>query len=347
MGKYLLNFSLKTVILIVLFTIETLAQDPQLSQYYSAPLYLNPAFTGTCRAHRLSANYRRQWPSISSKFNTAVFAYDYNHKKWNSGFGILMIGDQAGEVQLGSYSANFLYSYMVRIDRNWVVRAGLNFGFNSRSLDESKLIFGDQLILGSKHRPPTHDDQLGRSFTSNYFDIGSGVFLYSQRYWLGFAASHLNKPDQSISSNKSALPIKYNIHGGARIPLYSGPIKKAKIAAVAPSFLYKAQGRFDQLDLGVNFYYEPMMLGLWYRGIPVQKQAENFINQDAIVVLFGFKYDDFSIGYSYDLTVSKLGPSTGGAHELSLSYEIFSSSNSKKKRPKRKDMFMPCPTFMK
>ncbi|HYG38463.1 MAG TPA: type IX secretion system membrane protein PorP/SprF [Cytophagales bacterium] len=346
MGKFLQILSFKALILGLMLTMEVSAQDPQLSQYYSAPLYLNPAFTGTARSHRLTANYRRQWPSISSKFNTAIFSYDYFHKKWNSGFGVMFLGDQAGEVQLASYSANFLYSYMVRIDRHWVVRAGLNFGFNSRTLDDSKLIFGDQLILGSKHRPPTHDDQFGKNFTSNYFDVGSGIFIYSQKYWLGFAASHLNEPNQSMGGNKSSLPIKYNFHGGARIPLYNGPIKRAKVPAVAPSFLYKKQGRFDQLDLGINFYYQPMMFGLWYRGIPVQKQAK-FLNQDAIVLLFGFKYDDFSIGYSYDFTVSKLGPSSGGAHELSLSYELYSTGSSKRKKPRRRDMFMPCPTFMK
>jgi type IX secretion system PorP/SprF family membrane protein len=347
MDKILRNLKFKTLVIALLLSFEVMAQDPQFSQFYAAPLYLNPAFTGTCRSHRLTANYRKQWPSISSKFNTAAFSYDYFHKKWNSGFGLLLMKDQAGAVELGTNSATFLYSYMVRIDRNWVARAGLNFGFTSRSLDDSKLIFGDQLILGSKHRPPTQDDQFGKNYTVNYFDVGSGIFVYSQKLWFGFAAAHLNEPNQSLSKDKSSLPMKFNVHGGARIPLYHGPIKKAKVAAVAPSFLYKSQGPFDQLDLGISFFYEPMMLGMWYRGIPVQKQPSNYANQDAVTLLLGFKYDDFSIGYSYDLTISNMGPSTGGAHEFSISYEIFSSASSKRKKPRRKDMFMPCPTFMK
>ena len=348
MGKTVkIKLFLKTIVITLMFAGNLAAQDPQFSQFYAAPLYLNPAFTGTCHQHRLTANYRRQWPNLPSKFITTAFSYEYFHKKWNSGFGALLMADQAGGVKLGTYSGNFMYSYMVRLNQDWVARAGLNFGITSRSLDNSKLLFGDQLILGGKYTPPTKDEQSSKSYTVNYFDVGSGIFVYSKKYWLGFAAGHLNEPNQSLTEKKSSLPMKFALHGGVRLPLYNGPIKRAKIAAVAPSFLYKRQGPFDQLDLGIHFYYEPMMLGFWYRGIPVQKQVDRYINQDALVFLFGFKYEDFAVGYSYDLSISKMGPTTGGAHEFSLTYEIFSKVSSKKKKPRRKDMFMPCPTFMK
>ena len=63
-------------------------------------------------------------------------------------------------------------------------------------------------------------------------------------------------------------------------------------------------------------------------------------NQDALVWLLGFKHDFFSLGYSYDLTISKLGPGTAGSHELSMSYEFDNP-----KRRKKKVSPIPCPKF--
>ena len=41
------------------------AQDPQFTQFYANPLYLNPAFAGTARCPRICMNYRNQWPNLS------------------------------------------------------------------------------------------------------------------------------------------------------------------------------------------------------------------------------------------------------------------------------------------
>ena len=58
----------KLLIAIFLFASAAQAQDPEFSQYYAAPLYLNPAFAGTSVDHRFIANYRNQWPNISHAF---------------------------------------------------------------------------------------------------------------------------------------------------------------------------------------------------------------------------------------------------------------------------------------
>jgi hypothetical protein len=46
------------------------AQDPQLSQFFAAPLYLNPALTGTTFEDRLTANYRLQWTSLPKGYES-------------------------------------------------------------------------------------------------------------------------------------------------------------------------------------------------------------------------------------------------------------------------------------
>lgn len=67
-----------------------------------------------------------------------------------------------------------------------------------------------------------------------------------------------------------------------------------------------------------------LQAGVFYRGIPTAKKNQyGYINQDAVVFLFGVNYHKFRIAYTYDLTISKLGLSgSGGSHELSLTYKF-------------------------
>jgi len=51
--------------LLLLLAINMDAQDPIYSQYYTAPLQLNPAFAGNTDYPLFHANYRLQWPAIA------------------------------------------------------------------------------------------------------------------------------------------------------------------------------------------------------------------------------------------------------------------------------------------
>ena len=66
-------------------------------------------------------------------------------------------------------------------------------------------------------------------------------------------------------------------------------MKRDRVAAIAPSFVYKRQGNFDQLDIGTYFLYEPIVVGLWFRGIPLQQNIKDNISQDALIVILGFQ----------------------------------------------------------
>lgn len=327
-------------IFFILMSIVAVAQDPEFAQYYAAPLYLNPAFSGTSVDHRFNMNYRNQWPNITNAFQTYAFSYDYNLDQLNSGLGVLLLVDKAGTAQLQSQQINFQYSYKVRLSDTWMLSSGLNFGLGTRSIDYNKLIFYNELdFLQSGGIPPDKRTDTDRA---SYFDFGGGMLAYNKKFWIGFAAAHLNRPNRSLTDNEAQIPIKTTIHGGFRLPLYNGIFKKDRVAALAPSFVYKQQGKFDQLDIGTYFLYEPVVLGLWYRGIPIRQNVNDNISQDAVVVILGFRLDKFEFTYSYDVTVSELGPISGGAHELALMFKIDVAASVK---TRKKEKFIPCPTF--
>src|SRR6187549_4036717 len=72
------------------------AQDPQFSQFYAAPLYLNPAFAGATQQGRVGMNYRNQWPSIDANFTTISAFADFYIEDKNSGVGAILTGDNVG-----------------------------------------------------------------------------------------------------------------------------------------------------------------------------------------------------------------------------------------------------------
>ncbi|CAN5261540.1 hypothetical protein BH09BAC3_BH09BAC3_22870 [soil metagenome] len=326
----------------IIITLAGSAQDPEFSQYYAAPLYLNPAFTGTTTDHRFIANYRNQWPSIARGYVTTALSYDYNLHQYHSGIGFLITNDQAGTAGMKSSQFNFLYSYRVNIANKWVIASGLSFGAAFRTIDLNKLIFADQLQFDSKGQVPSDDPALYNLGMSSYFDFNAGFLAYNKSFWFGFATSHLNQPNRTLLSQEATLPIKTTIHGGVRIPLTSGPFHKEHTAVLSPSFVYKKQGKFDQLDVGAYFLYDPIVLGVWYRGIPIQQNVKDNISQDAAVVILGFQLPKVEIMYSYDFTVSELGPVSGGTHEIALKYKLAIDMNS---RTKKREKFIPCPTF--
>lgn len=329
---------------LVVSGVVAFAQDPEFSQYYAAPLYLNPAFTGTASDHRLIANHRNQWPNVAGGFVTYAFSYDYNLSDVNSGLGFMVVTDRAGSANLRSTLASFQYSYKVNFNNKWVFSSGLNFGMGFRNIDFNKLIFGDQLAFDSDGNVPSDDPIMGSLESSRYFDFGGGVLAYNRTFWIGLAAQHLNRPNRSLLDEHAEIPVKMTFHGGVRIPLYNGPFKRDRVAAIAPSFIYKQQGSFDQLDLGAYFLYEPVVVGLWYRGIPIKQNVRDNISQDAIVVIIGFQMKKVELSYSYDLTVSDLGPVAGGAHEVALKYQLNVLGSQKNKK---KEKYIPCPTFLK
>ena len=318
-----------------------MAQDPQFSQYYQAPLYLNPGFTGITPQQRFVVNHRIQWPNLPQAFVTTAASYDIWVDELKSGFGILATTDKMGSAGWRTTNVQLLYSYKVRLNDKIVFSPGLQFGYGINGLDRAKLRLGDGLQYGDG--ASSIDPDLPRLGNQQYFDISSGFVFYSRTLWLGAAFNHMNQPNISILNSTSRLPMKTTIHGGARISLYNGPRTTGKVSYITPSFIYRMQGPITQLDLGVNYHIDPVSIGLWYRGKPFQENYIGTVNQDAVIFTMGLYLKNMNIGYSYDFNVSELSTQAGGAHEISIVYELVAKPIAR--RVKKSNKLIPCPTF--
>jgi len=316
------------------------AQDPQFSQFYSAPLYMNPGFAGNTIQARAVINYRNQWPAMPGKFVSYAASFDYNIEELNSGLALSFLQDRAGTAALRYSNIALQYSYTLRLSRYLAIKPGISFSYSFRDVNRSALIFGDQLIYDN----PTSQSSTRFDYEPvRYPDLGAGSILYSKNWWAGMAFHHINRPNQSLIAQESRLPIRFSVHGGYNVVMKKD-VKKRDVSSLTFVAHYKAQGKWDQLDMGAYFKYRIITTGLYYRGLPLVKtNGYQQPNHDALTALIGFEYKDLAFGYSYDLTLSKLITNSGGAHEISIIYEM--ANDRKKRRRRRSRFFIPCAKF--
>lgn len=314
------------------------AQDFQFTQFYASPMMLNPAFTGLIYEHRFTAAYRNQWPGIKRSFTTYMATYDYNISNLNSGIGGFILQDRSGTSNLVTTLGGINFAYRIKVDKFSELRLGASVAMAQKKVDNTNLVFNDQLITGSS----VSQDALSTQNT-NYADIGLGAVYNSANYWIGATAKHVNQPNTSLTSSLQALPIYMSVHGGYRYIISASGKGKTKLEEfVSASVNYRHQQKYDQLDIGAYYFRSKLNVGLWYRGLPLKRYKVGFPTRESVAILVGFEIPDknFKVGYSYDITISRLGiNSTQGAHELTLVYEIF------KKNKRNRRVLVSCPKF--
>ncbi|WP_439184001.1 PorP/SprF family type IX secretion system membrane protein [Carboxylicivirga taeanensis] len=298
---------------------NSLAQDYHFSQFYANPLYLSPSLAGATDGARLAINYRNQWPEISKAFSTYSVSFDNFFPKFNSGIGFYLLQDKAGSVGLTSTHAAFQYSYNLMISKKWQVIPAVQFAYGNKSVDFSKIVFPDQ-PPGSMGATGSYDRLSNEQI--HYIDMAASLFAYSEKYWAGLTIDHLSKPNYSFLNEESRYDLKYVVFGGMNI--WSQKRRRTgQQKAFSSSFRYQHQGQYNQLDIGVYWHNFPIELGFWYRGLPVfNNSGSTALNQDALIALVAYNWGPIRVGYSYDITISSLGWSTAGAHELSLIFEF-------------------------
>lgn len=329
-----------------------ISQISHYSQFYSSPMTIAPSFAGFTKSSRVSLNWRDQWPAIPGTFMTYSVGVDHFFPRANSGVGLMVYRDVAGNGNLALTEWGTQYSYRLtigqkrgNINNEWYLRPGIYFKYSQRSLDFEKLTFGDQLkydgtVTGGSIEPSPLP-------TKGYLDFSASLMAYTNLYWGGFAVDHLLRPNQSLTGLDSRLPLKLSVFGGAKILLRDRYSRRRNYGKdpenVTFTAHYRIMGTNDQLDIGAYWQRDPLVLGAWFRGIPiVDKNKQKYESIDAIILLVGVKLKrSVKVGFSYDITISNLLSHTGGAFELSLIWEFDKNLDDFR----AKHRIIPCPAF--
>ncbi|MFZ1703658.1 MAG: type IX secretion system membrane protein PorP/SprF [Saprospiraceae bacterium] len=295
-------------------------QDPVYSQFYHNPLGINPAFAGNTSGPLFHLNYRNQWPGIDNAYSTYSFSYSQYFSPINSGLGIQVLHDQAGDGALQTTNIKLAYSYRLKIRNGYYIKGGIEAGYGSLFLDWNRFTFGDAIdprigpISPGGIPFPTAEvapDQNNRQ----YFDIGSGFLIYNKDYYAGVSLQHMNTADITFLSSSrdfgttAFVPMRLNVSAGYQF-LWKKGNKQQEDSFITPNVLYTKQAGFSQLIGGMNVNFDKVIAGAWYRHAGK--------NSDAIIGLIGVKVDYFKFCYSFDYTISGLTIGSGGSHEVGI-----------------------------
>ena len=282
------------------------AQDPEFSQFYAAPLYLNPAFAGTAGGPRFNLNYRNQWPGINNAYEHFAFSYDQHIPTLGGGIGVLVTSDDQANGVFKNTHVGAMYSYLLKVNKEVTIKAGIHTTYANHSVNGNNLIYAYD-----NGGNPIYSSNPNGNRSISFVDFGAGALIFTEKVFGGVSVDHLTEPNHSIDGGNVPLARKYTGHVGMFIPVNK---RKKNPASISPNVLYQQQGASQQLNLGMYYNQGPIVIGGWYR--------TTLVNGDALIALVGVKYEMLKVGYSYDIVTSKLRTSASGAHEVSLSVEL-------------------------
>ena len=294
-------------------------QDPQFSQFYSNPLYLNPALAGTSLQSRLVSNYRNQWPKSGNTYVTYNLTYDKFVKSINGGVGINLYYDRELNGVVNSINSSFFYSYHVKANDRLFFTGALQLGFIYKEFNTSGLIFPGMIdpengnITGIYPLPAEDGQKI-------FPDVSFGLAGQQDNIYFGFALHHLTEPNQSIIEGDQVgkLPMKMTVHVGAKSREYHRKLY-SKAFTLSPNLIYQQQGSYKQINAGLYYNQDWLTIGAWYRN-------NLSVRPDALIGMVGFSTSAFQLGYSFDYSLSDISAYSYGSHEVSLIF-FFGENN--------------------
>jgi type IX secretion system PorP/SprF family membrane protein len=286
-------------------------QDPQFTFNKMTQLSVNPGFAGNDGVVSGVILNRYQWTGFEGAPQTLLFsagaATDLFGVK--SGVGLNILSDELG------FSKNIAVGIDYALHKNTAIGMlgiGASLGFYNMALN------GDWKV--PKEGPwgePTGDPLVPKTDVSQMaLDLGFGLFLKDDDYYVGASVTHLNQPSIVFEEQaRTYLARHYYISAGYNISM-ADPLFE-----IQPSVLFKTDMVSYQADMTVDLVYKKRYsAGLNYR-----------IN-DAIGILLGFELaNGLKVGYAYDIMTSALTAEGNGSHEVYLGYSFDLGKNRNKK----------------
>jgi type IX secretion system PorP/SprF family membrane protein len=292
-------------------------QLAQYSQYVFNQFSVNPAVAGSKDCLDMRLGYRQQWVGMDGapvtgwvSMHGVIRAKGKPFQPNKHGVGVFIEADDAGN--FGYTSFLLAYAYHVQMSRNFHLAMGL-FG----GVRQVKLAVGD-LTLGNYADPVVGSS----ASTLVYPEITPGIWAYGKTAWAGISVHQAlgnrigDIGEQSRFSRHFMLSAGYRYRVGRKTAFV--PSGLLKLAAGAPA-AFDVNGMLEW-----NRIYG---LGVGYR------------NGDAVVAMvkIGFlKF--FQLGYSYDITTSKLRVVSSNTHEIILAITPCRGADAGKR-------MISCPAF--
>jgi len=273
-------------------------QESLLSQYMFNGLVLNPAYAGSKDYASITAMFRKQWTGFPGSPVTQSASIHGPLKSKKVGLGLLISNDHVGvTAQTDVYGS---YAFHIPMP-NAKLALGIQGGF---SYVKSKL--SDLTVWDS-------NDQVFELNTQTNLlpNFGAGIYYYREKFYAGISVPHLLNydPERTLGIEvKDAFRQTRHYYLTA-----GGVVNLSRDIKFKPSALLKyVQGAPFQYDLNANFLLNDILwVGATYR------------SNDAIVAMIEYQINKkLRLGYSYDITLTRLSNYESGTHEIMLGYDF-------------------------
>jgi type IX secretion system PorP/SprF family membrane protein len=228
--------------------------------------------------------------------------------------GLSFYSDKAGDGNMGTTCVNLSLATFVPLGKLSSLSFGLQGSMVQKRVDFNKLVFSDQ-YSGTTYDP---NISAGENVAANNFiypDVAAGAvwsYGYNEksigannefRANAGVSMYHFNKPKEKfLNGTNERLTPKYVIHGDFLIGIPNSNV------AIAPSYLIQIQNPSTEVIAGtmVKYYFSQDSKYTGYLRRSAFGLGAFYRNHDAMVVAALIEYQQYAIGFSYDLNLSKL-----------------------------------------
>jgi hypothetical protein len=270
-------------------------QDPNYTQYMYNMSAINPAYAGSKENMTGGLLYRKQWVGLDGAPSTGTFFLNTPVGK-NVGVGLSMVSDKIGPVEENNLSADFSYTLNLGGERRLAL--GLKAGLAMHKAD-----FG--LVIPTL---PDPNDEAWLANPSSKFNVGTGLFYYTNKYYVAFSMPSMLKTTYlDYNGTKYGSEVSHYFLTGGYV-FDTNPTVKFKPF----SMIKMAPGAPTSFDLSSNFlFYDKFEAGATYRF------------QDSFGVMVNYMITpNLRLGYAYDHVVSDLKVVTPSSHEFIMLFDL-------------------------
>jgi type IX secretion system PorP/SprF family membrane protein len=274
-------------------------QDPLSSHYMFNTLTYNPGIAGTSGLICATALNRQQWVGFKGAPTTTVFniSAPVTLFQIKSGVGLLVESDNIGFDKDINLSGS--YSYLLDVGPG-KLGIGLSLGMLNKTLTPSWSIPTDDTHTPASGDPLIPDNK--ESYVA--FDMGLGLYYKTDKYYVAFSITHLNKPDIKFTKGLTYISRHYYLTAGYTLQLPNPSLE------LIPSVFAFSDGKVAQITVtSLIRYNKKVWGGVSYRA------------GDALIGMVGFElYNGIRLGYAYDFTISDINKNSSGSHEFMVNY---------------------------
>jgi type IX secretion system PorP/SprF family membrane protein len=324
-------------------------QDVHFSQFNNTPLSLNPAAAGAFEGKmRFLSNYRNQWNSINSPHKTFVGSFDMPFKMDRNKYGNSFIGmgfnaysDKAGDTDFSTFKFDGNVDYALdmggTVNNPHYLSVGIGIGFLQRSLNLGVANWETQWNGTEFSNTTLNQEKLKGAQSETDVDAAIGTYWYYsmddyKRILLGLSALHANAPEVGIFGDDKRLFRKYVFSGSMIIADRNRNIK------YMPSLMGAFHGPNLLINIGgeAEFELQQKTKSTNYRNGISFNLGAYYRYRDAIYFTSKVNFKNYTLGFGYDYTVSKLKKANNGRGgiEILLGFRL----NDDSKDPKRQKL---------